>query len=89
MLNLKYLADKNILTRKNIVDVYAVLRFETYNEYLLENMLDEIGMKKYAQRILKILQDSMGLEDGFAAMALRHDRTQRRIENNLFKSNIQ
>ena len=52
-------------------------------------MLDEIGMKKYAQRILKILQDSMGLEDGFAAMALRHDRTQRRIENNLFKSNIQ
>ena len=69
--------------------MYAVLRFENYNEYVLNNMLDEIGMKKFFRRILAVLKRSMLLEEGFMATDVNTDRTEKHIEAKLFKSNIQ
>lgn len=89
LLNLKQLIDKGKVSRKNIADMYAVLRFENYNEYVLDNMLDEIGMKKFFRRILAVLKKSMLLEEGFMAMDVNTDRTEKHIEAKLFKSNIQ
>ena len=89
LLNLKLLIDKGRVSRKNIADMYAVLRFENYNEYVLNNMLDEIGMKKFFRRIIAVLNNSMLLEEGFMAMDMNTDRTEKHIEAKLFKSNIQ
>ena len=89
LLNTKYLYAKRILSRRNLADLYAAIRFGQYNEYMLENMLDEIGMKNFASRIFYILYKSMNLEEGFIPFDMLCDRRTKNIIKILFKSNMQ
>lgn len=88
LLNTKYLYNKRKLSRRNFVDLYIAIRFGLYNEYVLENMLDEIDMRKFGSRIFYILHKFMLLEEGFVPFEMITDRETKNIINNLFKSNV-
>lgn len=89
MLNTKYLYAKGLLTRRNLADLYAAFRYSKYDEYVLEEMLHEIGIYKFTSRILYILHMSMNLEEGFVPIVMTNDRTTKGIAKKFFKSNIQ
>lgn len=88
LLNVKHLIDKRKLSRKNLADLYSVLRFEEYDEYKLESMLDDIGMKKFASRIFCVMNATMNLSEGFIPFEMKNDRKTKNILINLFKSDV-
>ncbi len=88
LLNTKYLYKKGKLSRRNLADLYIAIRFGQYNEYVLENMLDEIDMCKFSSRMFYVLHKFMLLEEGFVPFDMVSDRETKKIINNLFKSNV-
>ncbi len=88
-LNMKHLIDTGKVSRRNMADFYQEVRFARYNEYKLEEMLDDIGMVKHFRRMVAVLQRSMLLEEGFTPIEPLHDRAARKTERKLFKANVQ
>lgn len=88
-LNLKHLIDTGKVSRRNMADFYQEVRFANYNEYKLEEMLDDVGMVKSFKRMIAILQRSMMLEEGFTPIEPLYDRAAKKTERKLFKSNVQ
>lgn len=89
LLNTRHLYAEGKLSRRNLASLYAAVRFEEYNDYVLENMLEEIGMKKFSSRVFYILHEFMMLEEGFMPFGMTCDRRTRQMIRKLFKSNIQ
>lgn len=88
LLNIRHLLTERKLSLKNLYDFYNVLRFEDCDEFILENMLDEIGMQGFSARIFYIMHEKMNLSEGFLPFEMKDDRETRRILNKLFKSNV-
>lgn len=88
LLNLHHLIAEGKVSLRNLADMYVVLRFENYDEYALENMLEEINMRKSASRIFYILQVAFSLGDGFVPLKACYDRKTKRVLRKLFKSDI-
>ena len=59
LLNAKSLYDKGKLSRRNLADLYLSFRYETYDEYVLESMLDDLGIKQFTARILSVLEKTL------------------------------
>lgn len=89
LINVRYLIRRKQLTRRNLADLYTVLRFEQYNDYMLEVMLDEIGLLKFASRMFYIIHKSLFLENGYIPIKTINDRDTKSIIKKLFKSNMQ
>lgn len=89
MLNVKYLYSRNLLTRRHLADLYVAVRFEEYDEYVLESMLDDLNVLKFTARVIAVLSQSMCLGEGYHPVASLDDREARRMKRKLFKSNIE
>lgn len=88
LLNIRYLVDEGKLSLKNLYDFYNVVRYEDYDEFTLENMLDEIGMVGFSANIFYMMHMKMYLSEGFVPFEMKNDRSARRIMKKLFKSNV-
>lgn len=88
LLNIRYLVNEGKLSLKNLYDFYNVLRYEDYDEYTLENMLDEIGMVGFSANIFYMMHIKMYLSEGYMPFEMKNDRSARRIMKKLFKSNV-
>lgn len=88
LLNIRHLINERRLSLKNLYDFYNVLWFEDYDDFILENMLDEIGMLKFSARIFYVMHIKMNLSEGYVPFEMKNDRDTRRILNKLFKSNV-
>lgn len=89
MLNIKYLYSHNLLTRRHLAELFVAVRYEDYDEYILESMLDDLNVLKFAARIIAVLSESMLLGAGYHPVPALDDRKCRRIKRKLFKSNIE
>lgn len=89
LLNAKSLYDKGKLSRRNLADLYLSFRYETYDEYVLESMLDDLGIKQFTARILSVLEKTLLLDEGYIPIETINDRTTRRINRKLYKSDVQ
>ena len=89
MLNFIHELQKGTLSRRHIADLYSTLRFTDYNEKKVTDVLQLLKERKLAARILQILHESLGLEEGFMPMDAKNDRGTRKIKRLLYKANIQ
>lgn len=89
LLNLKHNLNRGVASRKNIVDFYMVLRYEPFNDYVLEDMLQELGVAKFMRRMESVMAHTLGLTEGYMPLRPLDDRGTRKIRNNLFKSDTQ
>lgn len=89
MLNFIHELQKGTLSRRHIADLYSTLRFTDYNEKKFTDVLQLLKERKTAARILQILHESLGLEEGFMPMEAKNDRGTRKIKKLLYKTNIQ
>ena len=76
------------MTRRNLSDLYLYARFEDYNEYVLEEMLSDLGILEFSSRILTLLVHSMFLEKGHVPVKLSREKDLCKMQKQLFKSNI-
>lgn len=89
LLNTKHLFDCGKLSRRNLADLYLFLRYEKYDDFVLENMLDDLGIKDFTARILAVLQCSLHLEAGFTPLDTIEDNKTKRIMRKLYNSDTQ
>lgn len=89
ILNLMFEMRHGTLSKRHIADMYATFRFTDYNEDITVSMLKRIGMAKFAGRILKIMEESLSLEEGFSPMKTISDKGTANIKKKLLNANIQ
>lgn len=89
LLNVKYLYSHDLLTRRHLAELYLAVRYEDYDEYVLESMLNDLSILKFAGRILAVLSDAMYLGEGYHPVPAIDDSKAKKIRRKLFKSNIE
>ena len=89
ILNFIHEMDNGTLSRRHVADLYNAFRFSDFNETKITQILQILKEKKTTQRLLSILHESLGLEEGFMPMEMRNDRGTKKIRKLLYKANIQ
>lgn len=69
----------------HLCDLYELLRFTSYNEDLFAELIDKSGLYKFTSRIIGVLQDCIGLTEGFMPILPIHDKETDKIKRDLTK----
>ncbi len=89
LINTIYLIQKKNISRRALADLYTLLRFTNYNEVRLEQMLQIMKLKKPSARILQILSETIGLEEGFMPFEPINDKKTQSMKKTLNNINVQ
>lgn len=89
ILNFIHEMNSGTLSRRHVADLYTALRFTDFNETKITQILQILKEKKTVQRLLCVLHDTLGLEEGYMPMEMRNDWGTRKINRLLYKANIQ
>jgi len=89
MINIVYGLRNGTLCRRHIADMYTHIRFKYYNESVLRLMLKQVRMYKTAARLMQIMSETIGLENGFMPLEPLDDKRTDNIRKTLFKYKIQ
>lgn len=88
-LNTMFLIEKECASRRILADLYSLLRFSDYDERRVEQMMDILGIRKEAARLLQILNESLGLEEGYMPFNPINDRKTEKLRKTFNQLNIQ
>lgn len=88
MLNLRHEIAKKRVSKRHIADTYSVLRFTDYDEDKVKRCLKRLNMLTFTRRILCILSEEMGLQEGFTPFATLDDRGTAKLRHALYMANI-
>ena len=89
ILNFIHELQKGTLSRRHVADLYNAIRFNDYNEKKITQILELLKERKKTARLLQIIHETLGLEEGFIPMDLVNDRGTWKIKKILNKANIQ
>ena len=79
------LARQHRLTVMHLTQLAELMRNNRADEEKVERRLDEHKLLKFSRRLMKVLEDLTGLEEGFMVVAPLYDRTGYNIEQNITK----
>ena len=88
LLNVKHLLAVGELSRKHLADLYTAVRFNDYNEFVMEEILSDAGILGFGSKIFSILADTMFLEPGYVPVTLTDKERTKKIRKKLFKSKL-
>lgn len=63
----------------------SMFRNNSIDEESLNNNLYELKLIKYASRLMYLLSDMTGLEEGFLVLPARNDKTARKMKTKILK----
>ena len=89
LINVQHHLRRQSLSRRHLAQLFALLRFNDYDEDKLSRMLQKLKLTKFTARLLQILQESLGLEEGYMPIEPRNDNTANLIKKQLLSINIQ
>lgn len=82
--NMQHLiATRQSLSRRHLVQIYTLLRFNDYDEDKLQRMLARLKTDRFAARLLAVLDDTFVMGEGFAPMTPLNDRGTDRLRHAL------
>lgn len=87
--NVAQMMRRGTLCRRHLADLYTALRFGNCDENALRLMLRRLGAAKTAARLMQIMGETMGLEQGFMPLEPLDDRGTQHIRDILFNLKIQ
>lgn len=77
------------LTKRQLAQLYLLLRFSDYDEDKAARMLKRLGLTSFTASILQILSESLALEEGFMPIEPADNRYTNTIRKKLHKINLQ
>ena len=77
------------LSRRHLVQLYTLLRFNDYDEDKLSRMLKRLKLDRFTSRLLCILDESFVMGEGFSPLPLTDDKTTARLRQTLTELHIQ
>lgn len=87
--NIFHMLKDGTLCRRHLAELYEAIRFEYYDENVVRLMLKRLNKTKPAARLMRIMGETMGLEEGFMPLEPVDDRGTDKIRKTLFKLKIQ
>ena len=78
-----------VLSRRHLVQTYALLRFNDYDEDKLQRMLHRLKLDRFTSRLLTILDETFLMGEGFSPLPLIDDKTTAHLRHSLFVLHIQ
>ena len=78
-----------VLSRRHLVQTYALLRFNDYDEDKLQRMLHRLKLDRFTSRLLTILDETFLMGEGFSPLPLIDDKTTAHLRHSLFMLHIQ
>lgn len=89
IVNVQYEIVHNTISQRHLIELYKTMRYCEYNEDTLNAMLHHLGNFQDAARLMQLLKDYYGLEEGFMPMQPLDDKLTRQIKNKLLLWQIQ
>lgn len=83
LLNLRFEIRRGTASKRHLTDVYELLRYTDYDEDRVARMLGRLHMQRFTRRLLAILDDALGLTEGFMPLPPLDDDGTRRLRNKL------
>lgn len=77
------------IRRSDVVELYCCLKYNKYDEILLYNKVQELGLRKDTARLFQIMKERYGLSEGFMFIEPVADNGTMKLKNMFFKANIQ
>lgn len=74
---------KQTLSMRHIAELYQAFKYSDYDEDQLVRITRQLGIRKFTERILQIIQEDLYISEGFLPMPTRNDRGTQRIRNTI------
>lgn len=87
--NVQYEIVHNIISQRHLIELFKTLRYTDYNEDTLNVMLQRLGNYQDAARIMQLMKDYYGLEEGFMPMEPLNDKITQQIKDKLLLWQVQ
>lgn len=75
IINIKYEVNQRDMSMLHLSELYEIIKFNNYDEDRLADMLKRVGIYKFASRLIFILQDVIGLTEGFMPIEGKDDKS--------------
>ena len=73
----------------HLVELFKSIRYSDYDEDMVQRMFKQLGIRKFAARMLQVMKETYHLEEGFMPIFPINDHKTDEIRKQLFKLNIQ
>ena len=83
IINVQYEIVHNQLSQRHLIELYKTLRYTEYNEDTLNAMLNRLGNFLDAARLMQLMKDYYGMEEGFMPMDPLDDKLTKQIKAKL------
>ena len=85
VLNIRSMLRQKTLSMRHLLDFYREIRYQSYDEEELSLMLKQLGYYKFASRLIFILQDVIGLTEGFTPIEPTDDHETDQLRKKITK----
>jgi hypothetical protein len=85
LLNLRHGMAEHTAPLLHLADVYSMLRFSDMDEDKLKDSVKALGIERFAERLMTVMQHVMRLSEGFMPFAPRDDRDAAQMEQTITK----
>ena len=85
VLNIRSMLRQKTISMRHLLDFYREIRYQSYDEEELSLMLKQLGYYKFASRLIFILQDVIGLTEGFTPIEPTDDHETDQLRKKITK----
>ena len=89
LLNVKQELRLKTLSRRHLTELYRAIRFTEYDEDMILRMFKQLGIRKFAARMLQIMKETYLLDEGFMPISPLNDKKTEAIRKQLSTINTQ
>lgn len=87
LLNLKHEIDSHAAPLLHLADVYQTLRFRDMDEDRMKEIVSDLGIDDFAQRLMTVMRHVLRLSEGFMPFAPKEGMQQKALETAITKFN--
>ncbi len=87
LLNFKYEMEHQIAPMSHLADIYKIIRFSDVDEDKLKEAANSMGIQDFSQRLMAVLQDTLGLTEGFMPFIAKNDKIAQELTKVITKFN--
>lgn len=87
LLNFKYEIEHQIAPMSHLADIYQIIRFSDVDEDKLKEAAHSMGIQEFSQRLMAVLQDTLGLTEGFMPFIAKNDKVAQELTQAITKFN--
>ena len=85
ILNLNHELSRHKAPLLHLVNLYEYIRFSNLDEDMVKNMVSDLGLNDFAGRLMSVMQNFLGLTEGFMPFNLVNDKNVKLLWTELTK----